>query len=516
MSKPAPHPDAAMLLRVVDEDVSTLEEQEIGAHLADCGDCRDRADALREALASYERFHRAILKPSLAPPPRPWRPLPFPKRRRAVLRPMPWLAAAAAVAAVLTVVRMFEQAPAVRAAELLRKATAAERTTPLARARIRIRTYARTVDREARLAPGPESAGAAEIRRMFDAAGYRWDDPLSAQAFSRWREGLREKQDRIEEVAGVYLVRTSPRDGPLADAALSLRAADLHAFACTLRFRAGGEAIEMTELPAETPTPHATMPVPAQAMAPLPPSPSARAVTAGDEVRVMAALHGIGADLGEPIEVQREGDRIVVRMSSLEERRRNQIAAALAGMPFVQLRPEEVGRGEARAPLASGRMAAPADRINPLIAELAQRLGDKVPLTDLTDELIDATDRAAERAFALRALARRFPVDVAALLPAEESGLLRKMERDHLAGLAAALQEIRRLAAPILPASPPPAGASAENWQALAEGLPGTVDRLDRTLNGATDAGDARKAQLAQLLVDLDRQAAALQLMVRA
>jgi len=35
--------------------------------------------------------------------------------------------------------------------------------------------------------------------------------------------------------------------------------------------------------------------------------------------------------------------------------------------------------------------------------------------------------------------------------------------------------------------------------------LPAAIDRFDRALNGATDSSDARKAQLAEFLADLER-----------
>jgi hypothetical protein len=512
MNSSIPHPDSETLLRLVDDDLSATESARISQHLVACADCRDRLQAAREALDDYARFHRDILKPSFSPPGE-WPRLQFPKTGRTSFRPAPWLVAAAVLAALFVLVRRFEQSPEVRAAELLRKAAVAEQAAPPFRGRIRIRTRSRTLDRDARLTAGQagsESAGASALHELFDAAGYSWDNPLSVQAFSLWRASLQEKQDRIEDSGGVFLVRTFTRAGQLTEVALSLRRPDLHAFACTLRFRSSGEIVYLSELPAETLLPHRNATTPEELQSsPIAP---AKAATAGDEVHVIAALHGIGADLGEPVEILRDGPAIVVRISGLDEHRRVQIRVALSGIPGVQLRFEDVPRDAGRAPVARPQTAVPTDRINPLVSDLAARLGSTTSISDVSDELIDATDRAAERAFSLRALARRFPLEVTSRLSRSDDQTLRGILGDHAAALVTAMQEIRRLVAPVLPNSPAsPAAPGPADWQALAEGLPAAVDHLDRTLNGATDANDARKTQLDQSIADLELRVTALQ-----
>jgi anti-sigma factor RsiW len=188
MSSAMPHPDPEILLRFIDQDLSPSESSEVSAHLLGCGDCRDRVRALDETLDDYGRFHRDLLKPSLPPPPRAWSAVEFPRARPTRWRLTPWLAGAATVAALLLVVRRFEDAPEVRAAELLRKATVAEHAAQRTKARIRIRRGSRALDRTAVLILLPddtETPDAAALHAAFDAAGYAWDDPLSADAFSR-------------------------------------------------------------------------------------------------------------------------------------------------------------------------------------------------------------------------------------------------------------------------------------------------------------------------------------------
>jgi len=495
-------------MRILDEP---LPDAESGAHLEACAECRERLNDFAEASRAYNRFHTSVLKPSLSPAPRQWEPLRFPTGRRASIRPARWLWAAAAIAALAVAVRLFEPPASVRAAMLLRKAAAAERAAPQSGRRIRIRTNSRVLDRDARVHNGPEAVGAAALRILFDSAGYPWDNPLSAQAFTDWRASMADVRDEIEESGGIYTLRTFVGRGPLSGADLTLRAADLHALSCTLRFRSGGEIIYMTELPTITPpAPIESTPAPA-------PGQNQRLVlrpavppTASDELHVLAALHVIGADLGEPIEIERNNAVITVRVSGLDENRRAQIRKALSGLITVMLQFEPAGPADTK-PAAPGKPAGSDDRPNQFARELANRLNGSVTVSDLRDQLIDATDRAAQRAFALRALARRFPPAEITNLSAGDSALLGDILRDHAEALSAATQEIRRTIAPILPNPAAAAGTDSPDWQTAAERLPALVDRLDRTLNGAGDSSEARKAQLAQCVADLERQIALLQ-----
>jgi hypothetical protein len=515
MNSVTPHPSPEILLRWMDDDLAPPETARVGEHLRGCGDCREQVQALRDALSDYDRFHRDILKPSLPPAPRPWSAIEFPRPSVRRFKPVPWLVAAAAFAALAFIAIRFEYAPEVRAARLLRKAIAAEEAQPAPHGRIRIRSRSRSLDRPARLiltAAPPETRDSAALQALFIAGGYSWDDPLSAQAFLRWRDALPSKHDQVEQQGADVLVRTSADEGAVSDAALTLRARDLHAVACVLRFRSSGEEIDITEVPDRTP--------PAGAPTLLaPPAPPVRPEEApagpADELRVLAALHRIGADLGEPIDVERHGALVGIRVTGLDQHRRDQIRAALSGIAAAKLTFEEVRSGDTPAALPPSHAPIAADRANPLIADLRAdlraHLGDGLPATDLSDELIDATDRAAERAFALRALARRFPPREASQLSRSDGASLSGMAKDHAAALAIAIQELERLLAPILPNSGAPPAPGPVNWQSVAEALPPEVDQLDRTLNGAADATATRKTQLAETIRRLDRQIAALQ-----
>jgi hypothetical protein len=502
MNSATPHPGHETLLRYIDEDLDFGETERVAQHVATCKECRDDLEALRGTLDDYRLFHRDVLKASLPSPPRDWAPLEFPDIGRKRSFPLRWLAAAAAVALLFLVLRRVDNVPEVRAAELLRKAVASEESSQAPASRIRIRTRTRVLDRAARVPSGTEIPGTGPLRAQFDAAGYSWDDPLSARAFSRWRDTVRQKRVQVTENADAVVVQTSAATGELDDAALTMRTTDFRAIACRLHFRSTGETIDITEVPA----------VPESAGSASSPTASpvgeAKPASPADELRVISALHGIGADLGEPIEVQREGGRVLVSVTGLTAERRRQIQSAVRSLPDVELRFESLTGGSSPAGSPNRQAAPPATTDNPLLRELQALRGDDTPAGDLTDQLIDALENASERAYALRALARRFPPDISAKLTHAESQMLHHILLDHAAKLALHLETTRRLLAPILrqPARPAAsAGGTEIEWQRLSDSLPTIVEHLDRTLNGANDATDARKAEISRTLADLER-----------
>lgn len=517
-SSTSPHPDSEMLLRLVDEDLSAAERQEVDRHVQGCEECAQQVEALRETLGDYLKFHEAVLKPSLAAPPQEWerlalrpRVLRFPSKR--------WLAAAAAIVMAVFLMRRLEHAPAVSAAVLLDKATVAERSAPVTKGRIRIRTRNHTWNRNR---TGDTSPDLAEAQKLFAAAGYNWQNPLSAEAFAEWRGHLAEKRDEVTllpkpEHVESYVIRTFASGGALSDASLTLRARDLHAVACTLRFRSD-ETIDMAEVSdQETAAPSAEQPAAAPPVVELPAARSA-AQEAGpaEELRVIAALHRIGADLGEPVEVRREGSGVLVSATGLDPQRQEQVRTALAAVPGVQVQLNSVPRTETHAGLQPRRSAPAADRANPVISELQASLGRETSPTELADQFIDRTDASIERAYALRALARRFPPEVTRQWDAANAQILREILRDHVEKLATSVQAIRNLLAPILPQKPT-ANSSHADWQSYAEAVLVSVQQMDQALNAGSSESEeigARKARLAQALADLDQEMAGLRHLV--
>jgi len=424
-----------------------------------------------------------------------------------------WLAVAAAIAAIFLFVRLFRQTPAVKAAELLRKASAAEKVAPARPRTIRIQSRKYKWDRPARLAPGAEanSTDASAIRQLLESAGYSWENPLSAGAYARWHDSLAQKQDRVEGGAQGLVLHTVTTANAISDASLTL-AGDLHAMACTLRFGAA-DVVEMAEIPepAEpaviaSPRPSATpQPVPASSEPPM----TARPVGPADELAVLAALHKIGADLGEPIDVRREGAEVLVNVTGVAPQRQAQVKNALAGLAAVRL---QFGRFEHRESRdLVRRPATQVDAANPLLEELQAASPATVTTAELSDQMTANTDKLIERAYALRGLARRFPAEVTAQMTAADTATLNSIVRDHFAVVASSAAAIHRLLAPIVPDATSTA-QSPGLWQEITEALLADARSLDQALNDPRGSDDIaqRKLRAAQSLADLDRRLARL------
>ena len=148
---------------------------------------------------------------------------------------------------------------------------------------------------------------------------------------------------------------------------------------------------------------------------------------------------------------------------------------------------------------------------NPLITELHARLGGTTE--ELSERLIDANDRAVERAYALRALARRFPRTTERELTTADRRALAAIVSDHLTTLAQATVELRRLLEPILPQRTPLEGhQTPPEWQVEAETILVSAQSLDQMLGGAAPADSER---VAEELSRLNAQMAAIQELLR-
>jgi len=62
-----------------------------------------------------------------------------------------------------------------------------------------------------------------------------------------------------------------------------------------------------------------------------------------EELQVVAALHQVGADLGDPVEIARESGQILVSGTGIPPQHQKQIHEALDSMPGVVVRFQEPG-----------------------------------------------------------------------------------------------------------------------------------------------------------------------------
>ena len=514
------------LLRFADGEVSRREAKKIQVHLAACWSCRTALAEIQETVGECVRYRQSVLHRALPDAPAPWfdiyrqfdrldaahRQRPWLLRvgeflRAFMVQPRVWAPAIALLVIFLVVVDQFRNAPAVQAAELLHKATVAHESRSISTRRIQIRSGTRKLTRiigaqAVKLAP-PDAQAAAELERLFAKANYSWEDPLSAASFASWRNGLAEKQEEVSKVGeSSYRIRTTTSSSELAAATLDLTIKDLRPVESTLRFR-GGVFVELSELdepptvepavaadrPTHTPPVHAKPPV----------SQIAHPAMLGEELKVLAVLHRLGADLGEPVEVSRDGGQVVVTGVGVTPELSGQIHDELNVLPRVSVRLSDPVSTSVQASDPAAQNVSLRPEIARLHARLENHFGGRAELDKFTDEVLGASDDLMSRVHALRRLAQRFPVDVESGLTAADRQLLARLRREHavaVAGLALALEERTRPALAGLgglPAGSQLVQVEDQPWQDATEALfheaRTSESLLAAMLGGAASAG---------------------------
>jgi hypothetical protein len=218
--------------------------------------------------------------------------------------------------------------------------------------------------------------------------------------------------------------------------------------------------------------------------------PSGSSASISEELRVVAALHEIGADLGDPVEVTREDGRIVVSGIGIGAERQREIRSALQDIPNVVVHfsePTLAGAGVGD-PAVDTDMTG---RASGLHARLEQQFGGRAEFERFSGALLDRVDSAMARVYAIRSLAQRFPDE--RTMPASDAERLRALARQHLSVLNGQIHDLHRTLAPVLVSlggkTAQGRPANARGWQSAAEDLFRASRRLERLLSslfGAT------------------------------
>jgi hypothetical protein len=276
----------------------------------------------------------------------------------------------------------------------------------------------------------------------------------------------------------------------------------------------GPQAQLIAPAPETAPPPAVTAPPPeriARPRAPAPrPEPAPAETSLADELRAVAALHELGADLGDPVEVAREGPRVVVRGAGVSPARQQEIRQALVSLPNIDLEFPRPAANAAPPPSEPPSEAKPAPQLpapsSPMQTRLEAQLGGHGQFENFSSQLLDRQEAAMARVYALHRLATEFPANAESQLSAANRQLLRGLARQHAEALARQLAAIRRVAAPVLLPllngasvdSGTPA-VSAASWQAAAENLFASGkqgDSLLAALLGLAASEDAQRPDL--------------------
>jgi hypothetical protein len=520
------HPDKDDLLRYADGELTGGAARRIRKHLKACWQCRAELQETQAVINSCVSYRKDFLERLLPPPPAPWPDIyaQFARldasaepeffgmekedRRRLVVRAVKWTAiAAVALLTVGMLVSRFRQTPSVEASELLRKAAAAEDAAPRRVRRIRIETRKHHLVRMAGFQQhAAYSAADADalnsLGAMFIAASYDWQDPLSARSFEGWREQASSRRDEVQQGDNDYRVRTTAGSGELVAASLTLRKKDLHPIEGRFEFR-NREWVEMTEVEEQPSEVRMTAKAPLhpdrEVTDPTAPTSAAttavREATVSDELQVVATLHQLGADLGDPIEVRRNGGKVLVSGIGISAGRQHQITDALRTTPNVELR-----FTNSTAATIEPEKETPADtavtEFRDLQARIARTMGGREFFDQLGAETLDLTESMMARAYALRLLAERFPPAAESQMSSSDRELLRKLRSEHTNVLRQQASQIDRALRPVLrslgvaPLTAPDVSYST-NWEIATEDLfqsARQVEKLSAVLFGASRA----------------------------
>jgi anti-sigma factor RsiW len=547
------HPEDDLLLRYIDGELPSRRVRQVTHHLEACWQCRSEVEELQGTIADCVRYRKNVLETHLPPPPNPW-PDMYREFARVdtALSAEPWMArvkrslgsplilrwgiaVAAAIVVAVVVFQQFREAPTVQAAALLKRAVSAADARQGTPRHILIQTRTQRMtrvigSRQTRAAVEPL---AATLKARFQAAHYDWDDPLSAKAYKGWFDGLAPaaRRDEVTTVADpqlpaerCYQIRTEASEGNVAAASLTLRATDLRPVEGKLEFR-DREWVEFTEI-TEATTRDDGRPVATNVEPPIGGAvPSRLARTPGptasisDELQVLAALHEIGADLGDPVEVTLSGERVVVNGVGIPAQRQKQIHDALDAIPHVEIQFTEPAAAPLPAAPAVPDAGSGGSKPAGIQARVEQQVGGRAEFERFSAQILDRNEMMMSHAYALRALAQRFPADQGAGLSPQDRQVLRDMARDDAGELSKQASGLERALNPLLTAmggsAAMRAAATQSAWEPAAEELfqaSHRVEVLVSVMLGATRGDGATDhlpsellSAIRELRADLDR-----------
>jgi hypothetical protein len=495
------------LLLFVDGEMGANAVKRCGAHIEHCWRCRARVAALQDTIRSFVTFLNEDYPRQCPPPPGQWRGFAAKlqrasagKRRGAEavslsgIRKLwqPLLAGTGALLAVMIPLALLLERPAsLSAAQFLRRAMDSQSGAQAAGPppAILVRVGRKTFRKPAGEGLGEPAGDAAEERfvaRVLEANHFDWHGPLSARSFMSWRDSLAGKEDRIAQEGELLTLSTvalrQSAQPPIVLATLTVRARDFHPVKELLTLGAPESGtIELTESPESAPPPTPQPQLAASAPARVPPArkpaPALRSpavvpmqvvASAALELRILAQIHAIGADLGQEVAVTRTpGRQLSVNAVVESAERKKQILDALAASsdnPAVRLNvqtaAEAVSR-EAPAERGPGRIvtmnvSAGNGTIPATPALMAYFASQGVPdsqqtaqLQQFSERLVQHSTAALLHALALYDLADRFQPAERRLFDQSERRTWEQAMRDHAQAVADNIAAVRSQLQPV-------------------------------------------------------------------
>jgi hypothetical protein len=509
--------DEAILLFLEDELIPA-EESAVDSHVRSCWTCLGRRDMFERSMADFADFQNAFVAPHLPPSPEgkavfmarldglakelghpPL--LHFWRRNtgqffKSLFPAQPvWITALLLIAIVVPSLYLLRRQQTMSPSELLNRAAMSGEDYPsyvdqpvvVQKVRIRangcslLRTVYHDIGQKRNASRTDVSASREEaIRTEFVQSGLDWDHPLSVERYQHWRETLAVKRDAIDHVGNNLLrLNTKTPSGAIAEASLTIREKDFHPLEESLLLR-DDNRIEIAELSYEVvgiktlgpdilgaASVSSPLQMPLAALgSTLPQTFSSDALLAMTEVQVRYALHDLGADIGEQIDLHPTPSGLVlVKGIVVDNTRKQQLIAALEGIPHTQIEIETVSQADARqqsdSPTTASATVTLKTKVAPLLqARLRQKFPDEYRRTMYVNQTLSLAQGASARAWALNRLAERYSSRQIALLDASSRQSLRSLLSDHLAVLREDINHLQAQIAPILSSSSNTAAAN--------------------------------------------------------
>jgi hypothetical protein len=500
------------LLMAADGELTKHEQDAIRRHLELCWECRARMAEIERTITQFVQLRRRKLDAAL--PPIAGRKAELEKLLRAksfesletgqrswirylarhfTIRPM-WIGATAALTTVLVLMN-FVFVPTLSASVLINRAIKAQSRSALHCRAIEYHMGGRKWVRHTGRQQKSEDIAAAEheLDTLSRTLSFDLDDPLDAQQVASWRDSLSHKTDSITHVGpNLELTTVNEGTGEIVRVHFVVREADYMPVAERLETRHGDilTIAEVTETEAAavyTGTHILEHPpeYPPRTLETLP-SPTA-ADLAQSELMARIAMHQIGADMGEELQLESgsRAIRIVGRTESNE--RGEQIKRTLAGIPWIRidLRPfSGIPASRSARVLTTGAVTHDDSTIVPLEEQMSSAIPSVDERVEFVNTMLASAEAATEHAWAIEHLAQRYDERQISLLTPSSKQALDLLVQTHSEELMRQMDEIEAGISRILGTSRslPPLSHAAAPWQQSAENALLSIRSLHETL----------------------------------
>jgi hypothetical protein len=531
--------DHALLLSL-DGELSLREAADVDAHVQSCWSCRGRSQAIEQSIADLVDYQNAVTAPYLPPPvdqraiflarlnslaaemgQPSWLRIRLDEAirflRLSQMNQIAWVAGVLIFLVSVPIFNYLRTPPVVSADELLNLTAASEvkslkvAAQPVVVQKLRIsigkKTLTRTLYRDVAhnrttSRTNENSTGEEQVKAVYSKTSLDWDSQLDANSYRRWRAAHPAGNDKVVRLGGDELrLETTSSTGSVTEADLTVRLADYHAVSENFHFQDHSQ-IEIAEISYDV-IPFASLPsgifgVPAPIAMPLSIASTLHTVLPSNaelaeaEVKTDSVLHGLGADLGEQINITpHAGREVLIEGVVGDDVRKHELVSALQKIPYTRLHLltiDEAAQRASSSPVPSPAQPSSSSSVmiaNPPLLEiqLNARFPDRDQRIAYVNQALSLAQLASARAWALNRLADRYPSQRTAVLNDDARRQLQVLLTDHVSALREDVSSLQNqlgeilsrssntpaantsLAAP-LESSPAPAQETSADWRA--------------------------------------------------